>query len=813
MSSPFKPLIPQRPAKATKGPSLPGAKRAGGALPTKSLSQEELRLRERALGRPDLSNKSNTPREIFSDLIPRSLPRPPTKNILVTELDEIDRIVEECRKAKLCAFDFETSGLDPHSCHVVSLQITCKVGMGYYIPIAHEGYEHNVDRIEVIKRLHTLLVDPNVVIIAHNIKFDYKWVVKDGYLGLNNVWDTMVAAHVINENRPAYNLKYLTRYILEFDMITFKSLGIWTKEGPCPEGLYPHFGHLPLKEALPYACADVDMALRLYFQFRPIIDQQFKTIFYQVEMPLRAVLARMELAGVELDIEYMAEVGRYLAKEIATLKQYLIDTVNEMNPLAFQAVLEQLNESNYYKRPNKDGTLKKKKGFVEEFSWASTTHLRLLFTLLGIDTGRCTPGSRKKKKSEKIMSTDKKALLGMARRPAHAGHRIAKALMGYRQLDKIHGSFCVKLPGKINKITGRIHPDFRQTTTVTARLSCRDPNMQQIPKSGICAVRYPFKPKKGYVFLQCDYSQVELRILAHMANDKLMIQAFEQGVDIHSLTAYECFKISQAEFEAGKEGIPEGTPIGDIKELYPKLRSAAKTIAFGIVYGMGAKALSEALDITLEDAQRYIQAFLDAKPNVQVYMTMRERDMDDLGYVETLLGRRRHISAGADGRRPFGWQRQAINFPIQSASAEVLKVVMARLMAKLDESEYDAQILLQIHDELIIECKEEHAAHVLPIIKTTFEEAAEPLGVKYSVPLNADPEIQYRWNINAEMCPDCGHYTLCEDGRTSPDPERPNRTIKLRSCMRCNDVRYPGQWDLAATVKTIEEKAITNPDD
>ncbi|GAF91455.1 unnamed protein product, partial [marine sediment metagenome] len=271
-------------------------------LSTEGLDADALLLRMRALGRTDLSNKPLPARETFDSLIPKILPRPPTKNFLVTELDEIDRIVEECRKAKLCVFDLETSGLDIHANHVVSAQITCKRGMGYYIPIAHIGYEHNVDRVEVLTRIHSLLKDPNVITVAHNIKFDYQWFVKEGLLEINNVWDTMVAAHVINENRPAYNLKFLTKDILRKAMITFKSLGIYTGPGDCPEGLYPHFGHLPLEEALPYACADVDMTLRLYLQFRPIIDAQFKLIFYEVEMPLRAVLARMEYEGVELDV-------------------------------------------------------------------------------------------------------------------------------------------------------------------------------------------------------------------------------------------------------------------------------------------------------------------------------------------------------------------------------------------------------------------------------------------------------------------------------------------------------------------------------
>ncbi|GAG18187.1 unnamed protein product, partial [marine sediment metagenome] len=205
--------------------------------------------------------------------------------------------------------------------------------------------------------------------------------------------------------------------------------------------------------------------------------------------------------------------------------------------------------------------------------------------------------------------------------------------------------------------------------------------------------------------------------------------------------------------------------------------------------------------------------YLGAKPNVRTYMKLREREMDDLGYVETPLGRRRHIRKGPDGRRPFGWQRKAINFPIQSASAEVLKVVMARLMARLDEGGFDAKILLQIHDELIIECREDQAASVLPIMKLIFEQAVEHLGVKYTVPLAADPTVQYRWNIEADLCDECGHYAVCEDGRVEVTPDNPAKPKKLKSCMQCNNVAHPGEWDLDATVKTIEDKAITNPDD
>ena len=859
MGSPFKPFVTTRQRVAQKKEevlSRPSHKPV--EAPPASVTIGSRRSAPAAPGeKPKVG--AWTPDDVFGSIMPdRSLKAPPTVSVLLTSLEEVDAALEECRQAGLMVFDFETTGLDHHQDFVVSVQVTCRKGMGYYIPMGHRDYEHNLDTEAVMSRMAKLMADPKVRIIAHSLKFDYKWLLKHGFETITNQWDTLIAAHVTDETRPSYSLKKLSARHLGFDMIRFGALNIHLKDGPCPEGKYPDFSYVPIEKAMEYACADVDMTLRLYEFLIDEIDEEYHTIFYEIEMPLVPVLAQMEFEGVEMDAEYMKLLGAHLKNEIDKLYDYLNDTVRSMpivfrpdppenewgeGPLppvlpdedpmgvnadlkeaiaatsslfgevqpasddAFDVVLEELNRKNFYKRLTREGFRKKRSNYVDSFNWGSSDHLLRLFKVLGIETGRLTPASRKKGATIKKMSTDKKALQSMARTSSHPGHRIAKALLGYRQLTKIYSAFCVTLPLKIHPITGRIHPNFNQARTVTARLSCSEPNMQQIPKTGVCAVRYPFKPKEGYLFLQCDYSQVELRILAHLAGDVAMMAAFESGVDIHSQTALECF--------GGKE-IPADTPLELVKKLYDKLRSAAKTISFGIVYGMGAKALAETLGITEAKAKEYIEAYLDRKPKVKEYMILRQREMWAKKYVSTPLGRRRHIGPNPhNGRWPFGWERKAINFPIQSASAEILKHVMAKLNRRFKEENLPAKIILQIHDELIIECKEEFADVVLPIIKEIFEAAIEDLGVKFDVPLEADPAVQLRWAIEVDKCLDCNRYGLAFDGgsaKRANSKTGEEESYKTKTCLRCHPTNTPGLWDLEATFKAIEAKAIYEED-
>jgi DNA polymerase I-like protein with 3'-5' exonuclease and polymerase domains len=862
MPSPFSPFGPIRGKRAK-------AKTEAKQLVTKAKAAVPKRDRKPS---PRAANKEDgrghhelpkagvwTPDDVFGSIRPKkALEEPPTKNILVTTLEEVDAALDECTAAGLMVFDFETTGLDHHSDFIVSVQVTCRTGMGYYIPMGHRNYEHNLDTEEVLSRLAKVMADPDVRIIAHSLKFDFKWLIRHGFEELTNPWDTLIAAHVTNETRPSYSLKKLTATHLGYDMTTFGSLNIHLKDGPCPEGKYPDFSYVPLEKAMDYACADVDMTLRLYEYLVDLIDNEYSTIFYDIEMPLVAVLASMEFEGVEMDPEYMSLLGVELKKEIDKLYNYLNDTVRSMDvvnrperdtswdddggpppiwdPMGvdtavaegfskvsalpgattpkqqedgdasndpFEVVLEEMNRNNFYKRLTPEGYRKKRASYIEEFNWGSPAHLLKLFKVLDIDTGRLTPSSRKRGSTTKTMSTDKKALQGMARNANHAGHKIAKALLGYRQLTKIYTAFCETLPTKVHPKTGRIHPNFNQARTVTARLSCSDPNLQQIPKSGVCAVRYPFKPKEGCVFLQCDYSQVELRILAHLAGDEGMIKAFKDGLDIHSLTAYECF--------VGK-GIPEGTSLEDVKKHYSSFRTAAKTISFGIVYGMGAKALAETLGITEKKAKEYIDSYLDGKPKVKEYMVLRQREMWNKNYVETPLGRRRHMAPNPKtGRWPFGWERKAINFPIQSASAEILKYVMRRLYDRLKAEKFPAKLLLQIHDELIIECREDFVETVLPVIKEIFEEAIEGLGVKFAVPLEADPAVQYRWAIEVDKCEDCGSWAVAPDGGMDLVDMGGGVTkpVKTKSCLACTPTNTPGMWDLEDTIKNIEARALT----
>jgi DNA polymerase-1 len=270
-----------------------------------------------------------------------------------------------------------------------------------------------------------------------------------------------------------------------------------------------------------------------------------------------------------------------------------------------------------------------------------------------------------------------------------------------------------------------------------------------------------------------------------------MIDAFKSGDDIHALTARECFT-----------EIPDDMSLDEVKKNFSKLRDAAKTINFGIVYGMSAKALSEQLNIAKEEASEYIDAYLKNKPKVKEYMIYKKREMERFGYVATPLGRRRNIPKDSTGRRPFGWDRKAINFPIQSASAEVLKYVMSKLTKELDEGGWDAKLIMQIHDELIIEAEESISKDLVPVVRRVFESAVEDLGYHYDVPLSADPAIQARWAVEVDICGSCGKWGKYED--RAPD----GNSEVVQVCIHCDAVRYPKLSDLEDTFSGFEQEAV-----
>lgn len=720
---------------------------------------------------------------LFNDILPKQLNKPPTKSILVTNAEELNGAIEECVDRRVCAFDFETTGLSAVNDELVSLQLASRPGFGYYIPFFHRDLtdgngnkllEHNFDPEVWLPIIHDrLIMNEDVVVIAHNLKFDIQWFYKYGLFGIKNQWDTMIAAHVINENLPSYSLKELSKSFIGYSQQTFGSLGIAKDPNNVKPGQYKDFSFLPLSKALPYACADVDMTLRLHTLWEPEIDKEYSKIFYDVEMPLVPVLARMEFKGVKLDVDYMNELNRPILDSIDALHIKLLEEVDNMRPGVMDEVLEEVNEGRYKKaKPNQ--TPQPKKNFVYQFNWESTSHLIRLFKKLGVNTGKTTPKGDK-------MSTGSKALIAMKRNPKHRGHKIAKMLLSLRKLTKLHEAFVASLPLKVNPKTGRIHASFNQARVATGRLSSSDPNLQQIPKKGVSVIRYAFVPSPGKVFVQCDYSQIELRILAHLSEDPGMLKVFREGGDIHSSTARECF----AE-------IPNDMSDEDVAKNFPELRSNAKPINFGIVYGMTYKALAEQLGIPERTAKEYIDNYLAAKYKVKEYMVKRKLEMHSKGYVSTPLGRRRHIPKDTAGNRPFGWERKAINFPIQSASAEMLKYVMSKVTRLFEENNLPAELVLQIHDELIFEVEAQWAEEIKDLIKETFESGVEDLGYTYSIPLTAEPTVQMRWGMPAVQCAKCGTYTFICRGK------------KDYICTKCEGIEYPGMWNLEATLEEID---------
>jgi DNA polymerase I len=616
----------------------------------------------------------------------------------VETVAEVERVVRKARKARTIAVDTETtidpgspSKVDPLRSHLVSISIAVAPGEAYYFPFAHTDASSshqgelltdavvaspNVKNLpalmsDAMKPLRDLLEDESVPKTLQNAKYDMLVLRSEGVVLRGVEFDTMIASYVLDPGRRSHSLDMLALEFLDHTMTSYVDV--------CGKGKSEiTFDQVPLDVARDYSCEDVDMTLRMREHFEPQLDaHELTPLFREVEMPLISVLAEMEWNGIAIDVQ-----------RFATLKE------------RFQREREQVQLEIY-------------KEAGEEFNIGSNVQLReILFNRLKLPV---------LKKTSTGPSTDASVLQELA----EEGHRLPSLLMEYRELAKLESTYLDTLPRSANPRDGRIHTSFNQTVASTGRLSSSDPNLQNIPIRRELGrdIRRGFVPRAGWTLLAADYSQIELRLLAHLSRDNNFVDAFNAGGDIHRQTAAIIFDV----------------PLASVTS---EMRGRAKTINFATIYGQGPHALSRQLGITHAEARDFIAKYFERFEGVKRYLDSMVEFAREHGYVQTIFNRRRYIPELRErnfNMRAFG-ERTAANSPIQGSAADLIKIAMIRVDDSFRERGFESRMLLQVHDELVFDVKPSELEDVREVVVHQMEHAAE-----LSVPLVVDVGIGDNW--------------------------------------------------------------------
>jgi len=598
---------------------------------------------------------------------------------LITKTDELKELASALKKQKVFAFDTETDSKDQVDANLVGASFCFKEGEAFYVPLKHDeqteiGYE------QFIEIIGPILADPSIGKVGHNIKYDYVVIRPFEQLRVDPIaFDTMVAAYLINPIGRAQSLSQLAYNELGISMIEITEL--IGKNGKSQIT----FDKVPIKDAAQYACEDADITWRLYQKLLPQLQKigRLADLAEEMEWPLIPVLGDMEYQGIELDSKFLNKLSASYDKKINELQS----------------------------------TIWKLAG--GEFNISSPAQLQVvLFEKLKIDT----TGLKKTKTGISTAASELEKLRGK--------HKIVDLMFEYRELTKLKSTYVDALP-KLVKPDGRIHTSYNQTIAQTGRLSSTDPNLQNIPirtETGR-EIRKAFVASPGKVLVSADYSQIELRLAAELANDEPMIKDFKSGADIHTLTAAEMFEVK-----------PE--------EVTKDMRYGAKTINFGVLYGMNPHGLSVATGFDYEQSREFIDRYFGLRKGVAEYIAKLKKQAHNEGYTETLFGRRRPcpdvrssnfiIRAAAE--------RAAVNMPLQGTAADMMKLAMIKIASKLDTFNSGkrppkcAYLLLQIHDELIVECAEDDAKKISELLKTEMESVH-----KFNVPIVVETRQGKSW--------------------------------------------------------------------
>lgn len=586
-------------------------------------------------------------------------PLPAGQSVAVTTEEQLVSLVSELAQASRIAVDVETTSTDAMKADLVGLSFAARQGHGYYVPVGHlltEGAAGQLPMELVADRLRPVLENPKVAKTAHNGKYDLTVLKRHGMEVQGLDFDTMIAAYLLEPSRRGLGLKSLAWSKLGLEMRQITEL---IGKGRDQITL----AQVSISDTAAYAGADANATLRLVSVLeKELREREQWDLFRDVEMPLVQVLLDMEMAGVALDAGELMEIS-------TTMHQRIVELEAQIQELA-----------------------------GHPFNVSSTQQLgQVLFDELGL------PAKAKTKTGYSTRASVLEELKDL--------HPIIDLILEHRQLTKLKSTYVDALPVLVSRETGRVHTSYNQTGTVTGRISSSDPNLQNIPVRTELGrhVRCAFVAEEGRRLLGADYSQVELRILAHVSRDPNLLAAFARGEDIHASTAAGVFDV----------------PLSDVT---PAMRRIAKTINFGIIYGMGEYGLAQRTDLSLEDARSFIDNYFSRYEKVRDYVEKTKTEAQEEGYVSTLLGRRRYFpelrtSSGAHTGVKRAAEREAINMPIQGSAADILKIAMVRLHRALREEDLAARMILQVHDELVLEVPAEELPPVANLVRSVMEGA------------------------------------------------------------------------------------------
>ena len=587
----------------------------------------------------------------------------------------LEELIARLRHVSRLAVDTETTGINPMRASLVGISLSEAPGRGYYLPVGHDqrlpvGRQLPLDVVR--GKLGPILADEAIAKVCHNAQYDMIALIRHGMALKGLQFDTMIASWILEPTGRGIGLKSQVWQRLGIEMTSIEDIiGKGSKQG--------RMDQVSIDKVAPYACADADMTLRL----ADVLERELKernqwNLFTEIEMPLVPVLVDMQLHGMVVDTAYLASMSQEMSQRLAELEARIYELAGH------------------------------------PFNISSTRQLAtVLFDELGLPKVRRTATG---------YSTDVSVLEELKDK-----HPIIEVILEYRQLEKLKSTYVDALPSLVDPSSGRVHTSFNQTSTTTGRLSSSDPNLQNIPVRTELGrrIRGAFVAPEGFWLLGCDYSQVELRLLAHLSQDPELLGAFYRDEDVHASTAAAIY------------GIP-------LAEVTPQQRALAKTINFGLMYGMGDYGLSSRTDLTVSEARMFIEAYFKRFSRVKEYLENTVRQAREKGYVETILGRRRYfpelLSSAANVALRRAAERAAVNMPVQGSAADIMKLAMIRLDRQLRERQFRARMVLQVHDELVLEVPEDELAEVKALVVDVMENA-----YKLSVPLKVQASVGKTW--------------------------------------------------------------------
>jgi len=589
---------------------------------------------------------------------------------VISDASAFDDLLSRLSAAGSFAFDVETTSLNAMSAQLVGISLSPAPGEAYYIPVGHVGWGQ-VEQLpleQVINRLRPLLEDADLTKLAHNGKYDMTVLASYGLTVNNLAFDSMLATYLLGEKSLSLKALAFSKLGIEMTPIT-DLIGSGAKQ--------ISMSLVEINQAADYACADADITGQLTELLKAELHHQgLWPLFSEVEMPLVPVLVHMERSGVALDTELLRQMSHHLGEQLIKLEAEIYNNVGH------------------------------------RFNINSPQQLSsVLFEELKLPPSHKTKGG---------YSTGAAVLEEL-----RGAHPIIEFILDYRQLAKLKSTYIDALPSLINPKTGRVHTSFNQTRTATGRLSSSEPNLQNIPVRSELGrkIRRAFIAPPGSCLLAGDYSQIDLRALAHLSQDKGLLDAFNRDEDIHAATAAQLFGVNTT-------------------QVTPDMRRLAKTVNFGVIYGMSDYGLEQATELSREEAAQFIAAYFEKYPGIKQHIESTKKQARDSGYVQTLLGRRRFIPEINSSNRQIreSAERMAINMPVQGTSADIIKIAMINLYREMDKRRLKSKMLLQVHDELIFEVPQEETEEMRQLVPKIMSTAL-PL----SIPLKVDIKSGNNW--------------------------------------------------------------------